>query len=348
MIWITLTLLTVTGMLACQVQPAITQFAGGLNQPRGLIFDGAGNLIVAETGAPDPNYAGTIQPEINHSARILSFDPAGRQRVILDGLPYTRYVNAGDTGATDVALIDNTLYLLTGEGYDDAWSRSVLRVTQRTAGKGSAQRLANLLAFAQQAPINDSQTSIALSNPFAMVAAPDGSALYVTDGASGRVLRVTLDGQVDLWAELPELPPLTGLTFAADGALIFARFGRLPHTTGSGSLWRVDSAGQVNKLLGGFTMPIDLAFDAQQRLYVLEFSREAPTGFPYVADSGRLLRIERDGRRTVLLDKLNYPTAMAFAPGGDLYLTVGGAFVEPAAGAILRAPCASVQSCPTE
>jgi hypothetical protein len=67
-------------------------------------------------------------------------------------------------------------------------------------------------------------SGLVASNPYAIAAAPDGSALYVADGASGRVLRVALDGALQLFAELPRMPPLTGLAFGPDGRLYFADF----------------------------------------------------------------------------------------------------------------------------
>lgn len=325
---------------SCATRPSVEAFATGLNQPRGMVFDAAGNLFVAETGAPDPTYSAAVQPEINHSGRVVRIDERGHLIVIIEGLPYTRYTSLGDIGPTDVALLGDTLYVLTGEGYDDLLSRSVLRVSLRGATDPTPQPLANLLAFAVSLAPLESQmsTGIAPSNPYAMVAAPDGRAFYITDGATGRVLRVTLDGQIQLFAELPNLPPLAGLSFGPDGKLYVAMFSPLPHTPGSGEIWGTDAAGVMTKAVGGLTMPIDVAFDATSTMYVLEFSDGQQPEQPYSASSGRLLRIMDDGAKIVILDDLNYPTAMAFSPQGDLYIAVGGAFSTPGKGAILKAP----------
>ena len=50
-------------LTACTGSPQIEVVATGLNQPRGLSFDAAGNLYVAEAGAVDPEDNSTITPK---------------------------------------------------------------------------------------------------------------------------------------------------------------------------------------------------------------------------------------------------------------------------------------------
>jgi sugar lactone lactonase YvrE len=214
----------------------------------------------------------------------------------------------------------------------------------------SVQPVASLLNFAAAGLSSDLIGSgLVASNPFALAAAPDGSALYVADGASGRVLRVGMDGKISLFAELPHMPPLTGLAFGPDGRLYFADFSGLPHAPGSGAIWATDSAGKLTSAAAGLTMPIDLGFDRTGAMYVLEFSDGRRPSQPYAAGLGRLLRLERDGTHTIVLDRLNYPTAMAFSSTGDLYLAVNGAWSAPGQGAILKIACRELgvpEACP--
>jgi DNA-binding beta-propeller fold protein YncE len=324
-------------LLGCASRPIAEPFATGLNQPRGMAFDAAGNLFVAEAGALDPADVGEARPETNHSGRVLRIDSGGHVSAVVQGLPYTHYEISGDVGAADVAVLGQTLYLLTGEGYDDQLSRSVLRALPG----GPLQPVASLLTFAIGTTPIEQQMVMggAPSNPYAMAAAPDGSALYVTDGASGRVLRVALDGNIRAFAQLPQMPPLTGLAFGPDGKLYVTMFSTLPHAPGSGAIWAADASGALSSAAAGLTMPIDVGFDALGTIYVLEFSDGGQPSQPYAAGSGRLLRVERDGARTTLLDRLDYPTAMVFSSAGDLYIAVGGAFSAPGQGAILKVPC---------
>ena len=309
-------------------------FATGLNQPRGMTFDADGNLLVAEAGAVDDQADERSSPATNHSGRVLRISPAGQVSTVLEGLPFTNYAVAGDVGAADVAVVGDALYVLVGEGYDDELARAVLRVVPGQPPR----RVVNLLAYAfATTPLEEQMAAGAVpSNPFAMVAAPNGSAFYITDGASGSVPRATLDGEVAGFARLPGQPPLTGLAFGPDGRLYVAMLSTLPLKEGGGAIWAADAAGNLARAVDNLTMPIDVAFDAGGAMYVLEFSGGPRREQLYPAGSGRLLRVAEDGARTVALDGLHYPTAMIFSGAGDLYITVGGAFSGPGQGAILR------------
>ena len=314
---------------------AVEIFATGLNQPRGMAFDAAGNLLVAEAGFVDEEVDAVVSPLINHSSGVLRIAPNGSATPLVAGLPFTHYPAAGDVGATDIVVLRDAVYVLTGEGYDDALSRSVLRVVLDEP----PQRVANLLSFAfGTTPAADQLASGAVpSNPFAMVVAPDDRTFYVTDGASGLVVSVTLEGMMRVFATVPGMAPLTGLTFGPDGRLYVAMFSTLPVGRGGGAVWAATNEGALTRSVDGLTMPIDVVFDSRGMMYVLEFSDAV--GQLYAADRGRLLRIEPDGTPTVILDRLNYPTSMTFSRRGDLYIALGGAFSAPGEGEILKVPC---------
>ena len=332
-----LVLLVIPLLSSCATRSIAEPFVTGLNQPRGMAFDGAGNLFVAEAGALAPGAPSNVSPQINHSSRVVRIAPNRQMNNVVDNLPYTNYVEAGDTGAADVAFINGTLYVLTGEGYDDQLSRMVLRVQPGAP----PQPVANLRRFAEgTVPMAEQMISAGPpSNPYAMAAMPDGSALYVADGASGRVLRVTPDGRIRIAAELPNQPPMTGMAFGPDGKLYVTMFSRRPHTPGSGEIWTIASDDQLAISMKDLTMPIAVRFDAAGAMYVLEFSDGRQPSNPYAPNAGRLLRIGHDGAKTVVLDRLNYPTAMVFSRAGDLYIAVNGAFSGPGEGAILKVPC---------
>jgi sugar lactone lactonase YvrE len=321
-------------------RPQTLVVAEGLDQPRGMALEADGSLLVAEAGAP----GATVTPPVttNRSGRVARIRPDGGREVIVDQLPFTLDTSTGTSvGPTDVAVIGDTLYLLTGEG-GDPLSRSVLRITPGEP----PQMVASFLAFALKNNRSGEMSGGAgvQANPYAMAVSPEGDALLVSDGASGRVLRVTLDGAITVFAEIKGMPPLTGLDFGPDGRLYFTVFSVLPHTPGTGELWAADTQGALALVAGGLTMPIDVGFDAAGAMYLLEFSDGQAPKKPYAPGRGRLLRIAPDGGRAVVLDGLNFPTSMRFTPTGDLLIATSGAFSEAGAGAIVRVRCADLHA----
>ncbi|MBX3000503.1 MAG: ScyD/ScyE family protein [Caldilineaceae bacterium] len=330
-IWLLFSLLCT----ACTGSPQIEIVATGLNQPRGMTFDTAGNLYVAEAGAVDPEDSSTITPKINHSSRVVRIGPDREIIPVIEDLPFTNYIVAGDIGATDVAMLDSTLYILTGEGYDDDLSRAILRLT----ADGDLQPIVNIRRFIEFITPMDSLMGLGAShaaNPFAMIPAPDGENFYISDGASGRVLKMSRDGVLNVWAEWPNMPPLTGLAFGPDDHLYVAMLSALPFGPGNGAILRAESDGELTIVAPELTMVIDVAFDAAGVMYVLEISSGPTPTQLYAPNSGRLLRIEEDSTPTILIKALNYPTAMIFSAQGDLYLSVNGAFSAPGEGAIWK------------
>src|SRR4051812_27695014 len=114
-----LALLVGAALLSSCAPRAVAQpFAAGLNQPRGMVFDAAGDLFVAEAGAASIGAS---------SGRVMRVSPRGALSLVVGDLPFTHLPDHGDVGATDLAMLGGELYVLTGEG-SAALSRSVLRV----------------------------------------------------------------------------------------------------------------------------------------------------------------------------------------------------------------------------
>jgi DNA-binding beta-propeller fold protein YncE len=258
-------------------RPRVETFAAELNQPRGMAFDDAGNLYVAEAGVAEPESDPMVSPSTNHSGRVLRINPRREVTTVLDGLPFTQYEEAGDVGASDVVVLEDRVYVLTGEGYDDQLSRAVLRLSPDKP----PQRVANLLSFAfATTPAATQMASGAVpSNPYAMTVAPGDNTFYITDGASGSVLSVELDGTTRAFATLPNMPPLTGLAFDPEGRLHVAMLSSLPLARGGGAIWVADSSSRLLPAVEELTLPIDIAFDSAGVMYVLEFAgRLSSTG----------------------------------------------------------------------
>lgn len=162
----------------------------------------------------------------------------------------------------------------------------------------------------------------------------------VTDGATGHVLAAGLDGEITLFAELPGHEVLTGIDRGPDGLVYVASFSQLPHATGTGSVLRLFADGAFEVVVDGLTTPIDLAFDSSGRMYVLEFIGDGESSDPYRGKTGRLLRLESQadgwGVRTVLIEKLPFPTALLIDDQDTVYISVHGAFSPPGTGLVVR------------
>jgi sugar lactone lactonase YvrE len=117
------------------------------------------------------------------------------------------------------------------------------------------------------------------------------------------------------------------------GALYLSSLGTFPGMAGSQKILRISRAGNVTAVASGFTAVLGLDFDARGRLYVLEMG-ESPVGFP-APNVGRVIRLDGNGNRVVIVEGLFLPTGLRIGPDGWLYISNKG-FGPPQPGEILR------------
>jgi sugar lactone lactonase YvrE len=228
------------------------------------------------------------------------------------------------------------LYLLTGES-EGILARKILRLT----GSGNPpQVVADFLAFAKTAEPDIFDEVNVFSNPYSMIPDPEQRRFLVTDGATGWVLAVGLDGRIQVFSEVEGHEVLTGIVGGPDGAPYVTSFSQLPHATGDGAVLRLDPDGTFDVAIDGLTTPIDVAFDSEGRLYVLEFLNGTETGRPYQGETGRLLRFapqgEGWGTAQALVEELPFPTALLIDAEDRIYVSVHGAFSSPMSGVVVR------------
>jgi hypothetical protein len=312
----------------------------GLNEPRGMWILANGTLCVAEAGSLADGQEIREGPTANRSntGSVSCVDTSGDQTRVAEGFPYVFYnVTGVTTGPADVVEMDGELFLLTGEG-EGEFARSLLRIAESGS---SPEQVADFLSFAEETAEPDmfDETTI-FSNPFAMLADPGNSRMFVTDGATGHVLAVSLDGEIGVFSEVDGHEVLTGISRGPDGAPYVTSFSQLPHTKGDGSVLRVYSDGSIDVAAKDLTAPIDLAFDSMGRLYVLEFIGDQESIDPYRGKTGRLVRLNPLGDRWtdmhVLVDHIPFPTALLIDSSDRIYISVHGAFSASGSGLISR------------
>ena len=285
-----------------------------------------GRLYVAETGRDESG------------SRVVRIEEDGAATAVVAGLPIFLHGIEERLGVTDVAFRDGELFVL--QGYAESPLGSSL-IRRSSDGKlGVVANLQDVLRRRFQPSESDPYEPV-FSNPFALAYSPEVDRFYVVDSGANAVYSITPAGVSEVVFQWTDNPVPTGIAIGPEGDLYVALFTHLPYETGAGSIVRVASDGAV-AVVTGLTTPIDVGFDAEGRMYVLEFSGgydpRGPEGL-FKPNSGRLLRID-GSRREVLLDGLSFPTRMFFAPTGELHLVHAGALSAPGAGGVMKVtPC---------
>ncbi len=284
---------------------------GDLSVPRGLATAPNGDLVVTEQGA----------------GQVLQVAATGGTTVLVDGIVGVS-TGAGPQGTDGAGIsaaqfIGDTLYFTTGEF--DADGEAGYQTLYRLDEAGEPEVVADLFAY-EQTNNTDGETDPLelLSNPFDLIAAPQGGVL-VSDSGANAVLHVDEDGAISPYAifnqrpnPLPIGPPLmdqvpTGLTIGPDGAVYVTTLTGFPFPTGEARVYRLEDLsgdgdalddGETTIFAEGLTTATDLAFDIDGSLLVTEFSTDFLAQAP-----GRLVRV-RDGVLSTVATGLVSPTAV--------------------------------------
>jgi len=311
---------------------SVSVFATGLNNPRGLKFGPDGFLYVAEGGTGGLNSTDgaceQVVPPVGPytanvtGARISKIGPHGFRTTVVDNLPSSQ-TSAGSgsliSGVADVAFIGDKLYaVLAGAGCSHGVPNvpnGVIRVANR-----SWSLIANLSRFLMNHPV-------ANPNPgdfepdgtwYSMIAV--GGDLYAVEPNHGELDKITPGVQisrvVDISASQGHIVP-TAIAYH-NGNFFVGNLNTFPIVQGSSKVFKVTPTGQISVFRSGLTTVLGLAFDSADRLYVLE--NTTGNQFP-TPGTGKVIRIDSSGNRTLIASGLFLPTAMTFGPDGALYVS---------------------------
>jgi hypothetical protein len=313
--------------------PSITTkvFAQGLNSPRGLKFGPDGNLYVAEggTGGANSTQCTQVIPPVGPylgsetGGRISKISPDGTITTVTDQLPSSQtgpLLGNLVSGVADVAFVGNTLYaILAGAGCSHG-VQSLPNGIVKVNSDGSFKLVADLSAWQQSHPV---------ANPEEGDFEPDGTwysminvngDLYAVEPNHGEMVKVTTDGEIsrviDISASQGHIVPAA---LAYHGNFFVGNLDKFPVVAGSANIYKITPSGEIKVWASGFTSVLGLAFDHQERMYVLENSSVSGPG--PTPGTGDVIRVNHNGTKETIVSGLTVPTAMTFGLDGKLYIS---------------------------
>jgi hypothetical protein len=321
----------------------VTVFATGLRFPRGITF-GGGAVYVAEAGLGGTSSTtarecqqatAPVGPYTNGpTARISRIGPDGRRGILAAGFPSAANAMGDVIGVADVAFVGNQLYALVAGGGCSHGNRNIPAGVAEVSSSGDWHIVADLSAYLATHHVKNPPADFEPDGTwYSMLHV--GGRLFAVEPNHGEVVRIVpgsgaVSRVVDVSATKGHnVPTALGQRL---GNLYLGNLGTFPAAPGQQKIFRLTRTGTLTLAKGGFIMVLGVDFDAKGRLYVLEMTHGAPFPTP---GKGRVVRVNLDGSRQVIVDGLFFPTAMRFGPDDRLYISNKG-FGPPQPGEILR------------
>ncbi|WP_166659312.1 ScyD/ScyE family protein [Labedaea rhizosphaerae] len=322
--------------------------ATGLNAPRGVVYDQRRNrVLVAEAGvlAGDTGPCGFAERGLPFclglTGSVFEYSERSAQgRRIVTGLPSAGIQNGLSVviGLHDLAITGDKLTAVFGllgtKAYRDSLGPDAATmgqvVTINHAGKVVPR--GDVTAFEDQYFPGHIE-----SDPYGIQTGPYGTVVANAGGPDSRgndLLLVRPNGAISELAQFPARQPAadptdtiesvpTTVMQGPDGAFYVGELTGAPWYTGEARVYRVVPGQPATIYAQGFTNIIDLTFDPQGRLVVLQTSTNNPFD---VTRDGALVRVERDGSHTTLASAgLRNPGGVAVAGPSSFYVTLGTA-----------------------
>ncbi len=351
---------------------AVTVFAHGLSNPRGLAFSPDGELYVAEggTGGTDKPTGGDDLPTTadsetepcrqvpaagpytagNNDAAIVRIDRRGVVETVVGHLPSSQTSAAAGSlvsGVAAVTFVGGQLYAVeAGAGCSHGLANTHNGMF-RVEPNGRTHELVDLSAYLMGHRPQDDTFERDDWEPdgtwYSMVAL--GHRLYTTEPNHQVIERVTTHGDVtrvldmsqNSLAKTPKPEWIGPASLSVhDGDLYFGALGPFPIDVGHEQVWKLTRHGQLSVYADGLTVVLGTTWDDRGRLYALESMTAPDFPGPSQVATGKVVRIDPDGTQTTIVDGLDFPSAIALGPDRALYISNWGFAGAPGQGEILR------------
>ncbi|GAA1885586.1 hypothetical protein GCM10009687_62630 [Asanoa iriomotensis] len=325
----------------------VTVVARGLDNPRGVTIGYDGAVVLAEAGrggrsdrCVDSPEGGKVCLGLSGGITAVSVGRRGAwsQRRIVGGLPSL----AGRDGASAVGPHDVSPYgdreYVTALGlggtpqsrFDLGLAGLMLGQTLIVRSDRNGQSTRSFGDPAAFEGRRDPDRQGVDSNPYSILGTRNGA--VAVDAGGNTLLTIGQRGAVSTLAVFPnrmvagpsggrvsmQAVP-TSVVRGPDGAFYVGQLTGFPFPVGGARVYRVVPGQQPTVVARGFTNIVDIAFDRQGRLLVLEIAKN---GLASGDQTGALIRVDRRGNHTELVPgRLTAPGGLAVGADGSLFVT---------------------------